>query len=327
LRAVLTSRVSGRLTGPEGTVGLQALRLIPVTHTEYLFSHDGIEAATALTDRTGAFTFLGVPPGQYVLRGNKLPSRGRGGRGSAPAEPVFWLVESVAVGNQDVTISPTWREAFTVSGRLVFDGASPPPPQARQAQIPILVESVDQRTIPGTVNQRESALDAAGTFTTLPIPAGRYLVRVGGAPAGWALRSVMYEGQDISDTAVDLKGPTTGVVLTFTDRITSLSGVVRSAQGAGDPTATVMVFTADPAGWQDFGLNPRRLKFARPDASGAFVIRGLPAGDYFVVAIPEEDSDNWRSPERRTALSRLATQVRLSEGDTKTQDLRTVVVR
>jgi hypothetical protein len=203
----------------------------------------------------------------------------------------------------------------------------------RQRPLPVAIETVTQLMPTGV---RPTQFSPDGTFTTSRMPAGRYLVRVGNlvseragvaAPPVWVLRSVMYEGRDVSDVALDLKGPATGIVITFTDRITSLSGSVRSTEGAPAIDATALLFPVDPAGWRDFGLNPRRLKSARVDAHGHYEFPDVPAGDYFVVAVPEEQAAVWREPDRLAALSRLAARLHLNEGDKATQDLRPVAVR
>jgi hypothetical protein len=282
-----------------------------------------METAIALTDRTGAFTFLGVPPGQYTLRGNKFDDGYyAGGRGGPPPN-AWWIAEPVTVGNQDVSIAATWRDALSLSGRIVFDGVNAPP-ASRLAQMPIVVEASAQGQIAGLTPAR---VQPDLTFTTSRVPAGRYLLRIGSAPTGWALRSVMYDGRDISDTAVDLKGAANDIVMTFTDRITSLAGNVRTMQGTAAADTSVLLFPADPAGWQDFGLNPRRFKTARVDDSGSYKFADIPPGDYLVVAISEEDTAVWRTPARLTALSRLATRIHVNEGDKATQELRQVSVR
>ena len=65
LRPVPMSRVSGTVTGPDGPAANMALHLVPA---ESDLGTMEVDAATALTDRNGAFTLLGVPPGQYLLR-------------------------------------------------------------------------------------------------------------------------------------------------------------------------------------------------------------------------------------------------------------------
>src|SRR5262249_22969334 len=110
-------------------------------------------------------------------------------------------------------------------------------------------------------------------------------------------------------------------------RITSLAGSVRGVQGRGATDATVLLFPADPGGWQDFGANPRRLKSVRVEATGAYGFPDIPPGDYFVVAIPEDQAVRWREATRPPALSRVATRVHLNEGDKVTQDLRPVDAR
>src|SRR4029450_2840071 len=64
--------VSGRVTGPDGPGAFLAMTLVPPTGTD--FQSEGVaEAARGATDATGAFTFLGVPAGQYVLKIRMYP--------------------------------------------------------------------------------------------------------------------------------------------------------------------------------------------------------------------------------------------------------------
>jgi hypothetical protein len=137
----------------------------------------------------------------------------------------------------------------------------------------------------------------------------------------------MYDGRDISDVGLDLKGSATDIVMTFTTRITSLSGSVTTAQGLAATDATALLFPVDSTAWQDFGWNPRRLKYTRVEANGTYTFPDVPAGDYFVVAIPEEQAAIWREPGRLTTLSRAATRIHLTEGQKGTQELRQVDVR
>jgi hypothetical protein len=102
---------------------------------------------------------------------------------------------------------------------------------------------------------------------------------------------------------------------------------VRGANGNADPDALVVIFPADSAAWTGFGLNPRRMRSIRPAQSGKYTFGGVPPGEYVVAAVKEENLGSWQYPEMLEALSRIGSQVRLSEGDTRTQDLKTGVVK
>jgi hypothetical protein len=53
----------------------------------------------------------------------------------------------------------------------------------------------------------------------------------------------------------------------------------------------------------------------------------LPAGDYYVAAIADEQSAEWREPKTLDALARIATRVTILEGEHKTVTLRVQEVR
>jgi hypothetical protein len=116
------------------------------------------------------------------------------------------------------------------------------------------------------------------------------------------------------------------LVIAFTDRPSTVSGLVQNAAGAPDPSATVLVFPADSGAWTDQGGLPRRLRAIRVDRAGQFQTTGLPAGDYMLVAIPDESSSNWQDPKVLPALARVATSMALGEGETRSVSLRTSAV-
>src|SRR4030095_6790653 len=115
------------------------------------------------------------------------------------------------------------------------------------------------------------------------VPPGRYFVRVGGAPQGWTFRGATLGGRDVTDSPLDIDGDVSGVVLTFTDRQTQLSGTVTAENGSPD-AATVIAFPTDPDAWVGYGSASRRLRTARVDKTGNYNVGSLPAGEYFVVA-------------------------------------------
>jgi hypothetical protein len=74
-----------------------------------------------------------------------------------------------------------------------------------------------------------------GRFTTPSQLPGKYFVRTGGAPGGWTLQSISVNGVDATETPIDLTQNITGVVVTFTDQISDLRGVVKGAAAGDDP--------------------------------------------------------------------------------------------
>jgi hypothetical protein len=63
------------------------------------------------------------------------------------------------------------------------------------------------------------------------------------------------------------------------------------------------------------------LKSTRANARGEFGLSSVPPGDYYVIAVPEEQSADWRDPKSLEALARLATQITIGEGEHRTVDL------
>jgi hypothetical protein len=110
----------------------------------------------------------------------------------------------------------------------------------------------------------------------------------------------------------------TDLTIVFTDRWTGVSG---SVQGANADGAVVLAFPADASKWTGDGFAPRRFKTARPDARGEFAISSLPPGDYFVVAVPEDQADNWRDPSTLELLARVASIITILDGEHKTINL------
>ena len=53
----------------------------------------------------------------------------------------------------------------------------------------------------------------------------------------------------------------------------------------------------------------------------------LPPGDYYAVAVPQEQATDWREPGTLDALSRIATRITIIEGEHRKQDLTTREVK
>ncbi len=69
VRSVHTFQISGTVTGPDGPAAFHAVHLVPADSADFPLFDAGI----ATTNASGAFTFFGVAPGQYVARVVRIP--------------------------------------------------------------------------------------------------------------------------------------------------------------------------------------------------------------------------------------------------------------
>jgi hypothetical protein len=299
-----------------------------------------------VTDRAGSYTLLGVPPGSYVVRVTQTPrpaqtnmattiiqtSSGGGSMvvsstgvaGPLPPvsnDPTLWAAVPLPVGRVDISgVAITLQTGVRVTGRVAFEGSAEKPAADALSRIAIIMESADGANPRGGFVS-PGRVEASGEFKTAGLPGGKYILRVT-PPAGWTLESAMVQGRDISDVPVDLEAAdVAGVVITFTDRPTELSGTVQGSQG-DEANATVMVFPTDVASWSNNGINPRRMRSTRVSQGGSYKLSGLPAGSYYVVALPDEFASDWQEANFLASLAAGAAQATLADGQKKTQDVR-----
>jgi hypothetical protein len=233
------------------------------------------------------------------------------------------------VGDRDVTdlivlLAPGPR----VTGRVEFEGTIDKPSMQSVANIRITLDPSDGSRLDDTTLASETGrIEENGVFRTYGVPPGRYVLRVSVLPAGWFVKSATYQGRDVADLPLDLETKdASGVVLTFTDQPSSLSGSVRGADGP-DPTAIVLVYPVDSAAWTSSGALSRRMRTARAAKDGSYQLQGLPAGEYYVVAVQEDKVGDWQDPALLQALARLARTVRLADGEQKIENLTAAALR
>ena len=327
LRLVPAVPISGTITGPDGPGSFLGITLVAPSGVDY--QSEGVaEAGSTISDANGSFTFLGVPAGDYLLKIRYYP-RPVAAAGAPPpeipAEPGLWAILPIAVGNADVTnLGVVLRRNMQVRGRVQFTGAGQPPPADQIQRLQITLQWAEGRTSAPLPPVGRALPD--GTFFTGAYAGNRYIIAALTPPAGWALKSAMWNGRDISVEAFDLDTDISDVVLTFTDRTTELSGTVTGPRGP-DGAAEVIVFPADSLAWREIGVTTRRSRNLRPDRSGRFGTSGLPAGDYFVAAVPGGSLRDWNDPRFLEQLMPSAARVTLGDGEKKSVDVKTVTGR
>jgi hypothetical protein len=80
------------------------------------------------------------------------------------------------------------------------------------------------------------------------------------------------------------------------------------------------VFSEDPQKWTVPAT--RSVQGTRPDQSGRYRIRSLPAGSYYAIAVDYIPQGEWGDPDTLERLKSKATRFTLTEGESKTLDLK-----
>jgi hypothetical protein len=176
-----------------------------------------------------------------------------------------------------------------------------------------------------------AAVNADGTFQIKGVMPDKYRVSVLGqgmflgptvsSPAGFTLKSAIWNGRDASDQPFDVKpnSEITGLVVTFTDRPTEISGTVLDEAGRAAPGFPIVVFSTDRAYWT---VGSRRVQQVRPSSDGKFKLGGLPPGEYYVSAVTDLDPTDLYDPAFLERLAAMSFKISLADGEKKVQDLK-----
>ena len=336
-RLVKTFRVRGLVLGPDGQPMSAGVTLLP-SDARDLSTDYNFETAAAVSDADGRFTFMGVPPGQYVIRMLRVPrptgspgvvtmvttggggisffSSGIGAEGPPPPppdEPTLWAEVPVSVAEHVDDVSVGVRPGARVGGTVVFEGPGTPlePPQRRQMFFSLVPVSGrmggPRQPAPGRFVDEDS-------FVTSQYPPGKYFVNVGGVSAPWSARSVSVGGRNALEEPLDLgASDINGLVITLSSLRTELTGTVRDAAGAR-PTATVLIFPADHEAWIANGMRTTRARSVATGAGGSFQISGLLPGRYLAVAVAPGVAADVQNAAMVEGLAPAGVPVTLAEG-------------
>ena len=337
IRPTGVARITGQVTGPDGPAGSLALRLVQAPGGA---DDDALPVANATTSADGAFAFFGVPTGQYIVKATQVPRaglpagvpaelmaslppqamamiQGRGG-GSGDAS---YLRAPIGVGDKDVVgLTLSLRPGAKVSGRVVFDGAAAPP---TLAQIQAAQVSLVAANGPAGQGGQNPKLNADNTFKTGAYGAGIYTLNISGIPAAWMIKSALIGGRDAVATGFELgENDIADAVITYTDRIPTITGTVKTEGMAPLPSTSVILVTADYRAWMANGAPARGQVIGVVQPNGAYTIGRLQPGDYLIAAVADDALATDHDAAFYDALARLATRVTVGDGEKKTQELR-----
>lgn len=355
LTPVPAASISGTVQGPAEALSGLVLRLLPEGAEDM---GTGSEAATSLVDANGQFAFLNVPAGSYTIDARRTMTqfqvRGVGGASITPPVPPgymssamssmsvasappntsirmrrargaasYWAYTPVAVDGRDVGgVTVVMQRGVTLTGRFAWEGLSAPPKNARGLHV--TAEPANGNAALGLPTSA-FARPPDEPFTIEGLLPGRYALRPTGQGA-WQAKSITWNGEDHTYTGFDASRPgdIEGVLITFTDKAPRLSGSITGDAATG---AVALAFPVERELWTGYGLTPARIATASADSSGEYRFSRLPAGEYYVVAVEEEEMYGWQDPKFLDLAQAHAVRLSIGWGESRTQNLRVVSVR
>jgi 5-hydroxyisourate hydrolase-like protein (transthyretin family) len=266
----VTNAVSG---APLQNIGVSAIRR---------FGNSVIQLGFATTNATGAYTISGIPPGPVYLLTN----------GAGVVNEIYDNIP--CVGSCNFLTATTTGTAVTVTSGATTSGrdfALDPggtitgtvTNAATGAPLPNVGLQAFTRVGGSNIFVSNAQTNASGVYTLGGLPTGNYFVFTTGGGGGvvnelydnilcpLTCTSIMQSGVEVP---VTLNQPTTGrdFAMEFGG---SIAGVVTS-QTTGNPLQNVSVTVVTRAG------TTLPTRSATTNASGQYIIRGLPAGTYWL---------------------------------------------
>ena len=264
------------------------------------------------TVRDGAFSIAGLVPGAYMLRatiGGQWP--GESNPASREREMASLDVDLSAVDATGVALALS--TAVKVRGRVLFDGGPPSPSQVSR----LLVRASPWFSLffdPASALVRQDATFELPEVFPLPV-----IASIQGLPEGWAVKSVRFNGRDVTYTPANLAAGGNQIEVTITNRLARPVVRVKDAEGQPVTDAGVLALpAAAKTGGTGFGAI-----HGRPSADGDVKLGPLPAGDYLLVALSLDELSLVSFDRSRLAsLAGIGTMVTLKEDESPRIDLR-----
>jgi protocatechuate 3,4-dioxygenase beta subunit len=315
LSPVRAVRVSGTVLSARGGPAEDAsVRLVNAGD----FSLVGVPLGNfGMSQANGAFTFINVVPGSYILEAHAGSVFGGLTEGAENASM------PVTIGPEDVTgLTITTAPGGAITGLVTTENGAPPP-----AGVQIRFEATTggmqfESTIEG--RSRPGGPGRGGALPPysfrLPVTAGGFHLGVT-APQGWMLKAIDIGGSDVTDKPIEVRSGNTEARVVLTDRVTQVDGSVTSGTRPA-PAVDVVVFPDEPALWAFPARHVRVLKSA---ADGTFSVRGIPPHQaYLAVALDYLDEGETQDPEFLAGLRNQATRFSIDYGEARTVALRAV---
>lgn len=304
LQVARMARIRGRAMNSQGQpVARAMLMLAPGDPGQMSFNMN-----SAMVRPDGSFEFTNVPPGRYNLNVRPMQMQ------DATSE---FAVLPLTVGSDDIdNVFITTSLGATARGVVVSDDGSPL--TFRPEQLQISANMTEPMMVMGGQPQMkvnpDYSFELSGLFD-------RRLIRAFG-PVGWTLKSVFFDGADVTDGGVEFTPGQSveGLQVVMTQKLTNLSGLVTDDRNRPVLDATVIMFSANKDDWR---YASRYVRTSRPDTEGRYKFEMMPPReDYLLIAVQNLEPGQASDPEFLARAVDEAKSFSLNEGETKAVDVK-----
>ena len=317
LQPAPTRRIRGTLLDPDGKPARGTVTLKASERSNTVQMEPVIGNVTA----DGTFVFNNVPPGEYVVQ---ALATGRTGPSAIVAVARHFVAAPVTVtGDDPPPLQLKLSLGATLAGRVVFEGIAEPPRVG-----------VELQTVPADFDRSPMMSGGSTGFILAPDQTFEYrgvfgpnFLTAQARNPEWFVKSISYQGQDLTDSAFDFGSTETfrDIEVVVSAAAAGLRGRVTDDRAFAVRNSAVAIFPTDRSKWT---LRSRWMRTAASNQEGMFRITGLVPGEYWVVAVDRLDGSNvagdLQSPEALDALATRAMRITLGEGQSRDVTLRLV---
>lgn len=310
LAAGRTSNVRGNATSAFGfPLGGETVTMMREIGGPTMWMGSTVAVASTKVAGDGNWTLSNIPPGEYRL------SIRSAAHGNEPAQEGQLTVNVAGVDVEGLSLVA--GAGGTVRGEVVTDDGSPLPAGFDRMQVrpPF---NPNARMMISMLDPDNGRVQSDGSFEIRGVLSDTVL-SIGPLTAAWTLKAIEVEGRDMADLPLPLEHGETlsGVRVVLTSRPTTIRGTLRNEK-QNPAEGTVILFAEDSAKWRE---GSRLIRATRLDQRGLFTFKGLPAGDYFLVALDSVQEDQWYDPEFLEGLKGRAKRVAIADAESKQVDL------
>jgi len=272
----------------------------------------------------GSFRLV-LAPGEYQLDVNVTPRTIVGP--PRPEDEQFGTTKVTVVSGGEQAVAITVGRGAVATGRVIFEGNTPPPASIGKAHVPLFSET-------GQCRAGEAMISPDWTFKVEGL-SGTCLQPPGQMFGRWNVKAVMINGDDVSNAPFTFQPDQQlrNVQVIVTDKRSELVFHVTDDSGQSTPDYVVAVYPVENARWPMFSryfVGPIVTSITstqgRPTATNTAIVpsaastprresmSGLRPGDYYVVAVDDMEQEDYRDPVVLEKLRSSAVRVTMADG-------------